>query len=574
MPSSRSMLLRHAIQAEGVVWVLLKQRKQLAKAVGGLGGRLWHGVVAGYPGPATLCGMRRLCAALSLLVLLAAGCTPTYIQEDRTDRRERKLQVQNHVGGTHHRTIVADGKWYQTFSNQLLIIEPTNGRTLGSVECVPFGEGGSLVDLAIDGRTAWVVSDQTSLLEVDITTPAAPSVQAEYTAADLGVEPKLVSLAGGEVWVSGIGGVVRLRDRHRFLTGDPVGRVVQTPVGPAATVRRRIVLVEDGRYMGAATELWPLPPGFGPEGGYLFVLQGNSSAQVGLMTPAFTETASVAVPGLVRRAHVLKDALWVVTDTGMERWMLEDGKFAKPQVIKLKGGRDVDLVRPNIYAVGGTFGRSTYRLAAEGKEEGDTFFNVQREAGLLELAISDKRRVLAGGREGFWLWRIGEDAELTERTTNITSITARSVAPAWGTATLVERPDEKGQGIYRSVKITHDGVTVDYQPDGGPRITSMELVDADVWIGHDRGVDVLRHQLVPLPAEGQPAPANVVGTPSPTGMGIVPVARFRFEGPVLFIFPERIGGGASVVSLHGGFVLIKPIAVGDAPVFKGHGDVK
>jgi len=52
------------------------------------------------------------------------------------------------------------------------------------------------------------------------------------------------------------------------------------------------------------------------------------------------------------------------------------------------------------------------------------------------------------------------------------------------------------------------------------------------------------------------------------------INRWRFEGPVLFIYPERIGGGATMVSLRGGFVLVKPEAVGEAPVFKGRGEVE
>jgi hypothetical protein len=52
------------------------------------------------------------------------------------------------------------------------------------------------------------------------------------------------------------------------------------------------------------------------------------------------------------------------------------------------------------------------------------------------------------------------------------------------------------------------------------------------------------------------------------------VRSFRFEGPPLFIYPERIGGGASVVALHGGFILVKPVAVGEAPVFKGRGEIE
>ncbi len=493
---------------------------------------------------------------------------PQYKAEDRTDRRERVLRIQEHVGGSHHRTMVADGRWYQSFSNQLLIIDPANGTTLGSVDVVPFGEGGFVSDIAVDGSTVWAVSNQTLVVPIDVSVPSRPTLGEAITAKQLGIEPRRVSLAGGEVWVSGEGGVVRLRDGKRFLTGEAVGTVVQTAAGPAASVRRRIVMIEDGRYLGAATELHALPPGFGPDGGYMFVLQGATSAQVGLMTPSFAETTSIAIPGQIRRARILGDKLFLLNETELEHWSLEAGKLVKPSIIKLKGARDVDLISPNIYAVAGTFGRAMYRLERQGNKEGDTFFNVQREPGLLEQAVATRTRIVAGGREGFWLWRLGREAELTDRTTDITSMMDRSVDAAWGSASVVIDKSIPGGQTGTSVAIKHDGVTSIYTPDGAPRISILSLVAGDLWIGHERGLDVLRRQIPGAPP-GTAAPVGEI-----VGAEFRPLHQFRFEGPVLFIFPDPVNGGASVVSLHGGFLLIRPKPIGDAPVFEGRGTIK
>ena len=187
---------------------------------------------------------------------------------------------------------------------------------------------------------------------------------------------------------------------------------------------------------------------------------------------------------------------------------------------------------------------------------------------MLEVAITDGRRVLAGGREGFWLWRIGGEPQITERTTDLTNIASKELAAAWGKARVVTEKVPGGAERGVAVEVSFDGRSMRHVPDGGSRVTAIELIDGDVWIGHDRGIDVLRREEV-LPASIQPKGAE----PAPPATEIRVLHRWTFEGPVQFIYPERVGGGASVVSLHGGFILVKPVAVGEAPSFKGRGEV-
>ena len=527
---------------------------------------------------------RFLVASSAVLAAAFAACTPQYIAEDRTDRRERVLRITQHVGGTHHATVVEGGRWFQTFGNALLAIDVTNGRELGRAEGIPFGEGGSLVDLAVSGDAAWAVSDATALVTFDVSQNAEPRVTDTLDAGDLGIDPRLVSRVGDDVFVSGEGGVVRLRDRARFLDGQAPKHVVGSTVGPVTCVGRRIVRVEDGRYLGAATDLVQLPSGVGPAGGYAFVLQGQNGASVGLMSPAFAEVRHAAVPAFVRRVRVLGDRLFAVTDRFLFAWRIEDGRLVEPEEIALKGGRDLALLKPNHYAVSGSFGRSMYRHKPEDRRDGDHFYNVERQPGMLEVSVADGRRVLAGGREGFWMWRIGGEPELTDKTTDLTTIRDPSLTATWGTARIVT---EKGaDGIERgvAVELRHDGKVHRHEPDGKASVRTIQLVDGDLWVGHERGVDVLRREEVAGPAAaGDASPARAPAAkaaiadgkaPPPVAAQVVVKHRWRFEGPVQFIYPERIGGGASMVSLHGGFVLAKPEAVGDAPVFKGRGDVK
>ena len=506
------------------------------------------------------------------VVLAAAGaCTPRYVAEDRTDRREKALRIEQHVGGTHHATCVAGGRLFQTFGNELLVVDVTNGRELGRTEGVAFGAGGPLSDLVVEGDRAFAVSSATALVEFDVSGNGDPAVVASVASDSLGLEPQLVSVVDGEAYVSGAGGVVRLSDRTRYLTGTSPMHVVPSAAGLVTCSGRKIVALEDGRYLGAATALSDLPEGIGPKDGFAFVLQGSNGASVGLMGPAFAEVARASVPALVRRLRVCGDRLFAVTDRFLYTWRIDGAALVDHEEIPLKGGRDIALIRPNHYAVCGTFGRAMYRHRSEDRRDGDTFYNVERQAGMLEVAVTDGRRILAGGREGFWLWRIGGEAELSDRTTDLTTMLDHDLSAAWGSVHLVKEkgPDGTERGV--AVEVRHAGGTFRHEPDGNPRIFSIELVDGDVWVGHERGLDVLRRSEAAAPVPAKPG-ARAGTAPAVTRVDVL--HRWRFEGPVLFIYPERIGGGAAMVSLHGGFVLAKPAPVGDAPVFKGRGEIE
>lgn len=516
----------------------------------------------------------RSAAALALVVL--AACTPQYVREDRTDRRPRELQVVQHAGGTHHVLHAEGTRWIQAFGHRVLAIDVTNGRELGRVDAVEFGTGGSVVDLAVAGDHAFAVADGTALVEIDVSDASSPSVVRTVPAAELGVTPRRVSCTPGDVWVSGPDGVVRLSDRVVFMKGSPVGRVVSTPAGPVGIAGRRIVTIPEGRYLGAATDLSPLPAGAGPAGGFSFVLQGSNGATVGLMTAAFAEASHKAVPGVVRSVRVLGDRLFAINDRTIHTWRIDGLQLTDGEEIPLRGGRDIGLLRPNNYAVCGSFGRAMYRHRAEGRREADSFYNVDRQPGLLEVAVSDGRRVLAGGREGFWMWRVGSDPEITDKTTELVTAVDPEVAAAWGTARILTEKDASGTAVRRAVEIKHGPATDRHVPEGSQYVTCIALVDGDLWVGHDRGLDVLRRvDVAPeLDEKGRPKPPTDESRAREAAGRIELRKAFRFEGPPLYVYPERIGGGAAVVTLHGGFVLVKPVAVGEAPVFEGRGDVE
>ena len=596
VPPGACVLLRYSVHAERVARLTGVQFQELRKARRGGGVVLpWvhtrQTITSGYAAQ-----MRSLLARSALISLVAIGfaavlssCAPQYINEDRTDRREKELRIQQHTGGTHHSTVVDNGRWFQTFGNELLTIDTTNGRELGRADGVVFGEGGSLVDLVVSGDSAWAISDLTSLITFDVSDNSDPKRLSAISAEELGIQPRLVSRVGNEMYVSGKGGAVRVSDRKRFLEGESPVHIVASAGGPVTCTGRKIVSLEDGRYLGAASALLPMPPGVGSPGGFAFLLQGKNGASVGVMSAVFSETDQAAIPARVRRIRMCGDRLFAVTDKLLFTWRVDGLKLVDPEEIPLKGGRDIDLIRPNHYAVAGTFGRAMYRHRSEDRRIGDTFYNVERQPGLLEVAVTDGRRVLAGGREGFWLWRIGGEPALTDKTTDLTTIMGAERSAAWGSAHIVEEKNADGISVGTCVEIKHDGAVERYEPDGSPHITAIEFIDGDLWVGHELGLDVLRREEVLEPEDAEVNAASAQGTTSAAKKAqldengkplrqfvgkISPIRSWRFEGPVLFIYPERLGGGGSIVSLHGGFMLLKQTAIGDTPVFTGRGEVQ
>ena len=82
----------------------------------------------------------------------------------------------------------------------------------------------------------------------------------------------------------------------------------------------------------------------------------------------------------------------------------------------------------------------------------------------------------------------------------------------------------------RAVLSTPEGRAVYDEPDEA-KLHCIVAVDGRFWLGHQRGITVLRGR--------DPDPTAVMG-------------RLRLDGPVRFIFPLLGGGGAVYVSESGG----------------------
>lgn len=461
------------------------------------------------------------------------GCETTYAPRQTLDLRPRVLEVLDHHGGTRRVSLVRDGVWYQSYGPSIEIIDGTDGLRISQLESAPWGEIPAISDLVIAGDELVAVHARDRVVRYSLENPRRPAFIEEILAADLGIDPLLLSVEGDRIWVSGDGGTTPLDApglvELSWLPGDDfIGRVVETSQGLAAPVGRRILALDDGRYLGAATDLRPLvgevADRVDPEGGFAFLFAGSEATTIGILGPDLRQRDQRVFPATVHAVRVFGGRLWAVMPTEIVTWPIEElGRLGSPQFIPVKGARDIAELRDNYYGVGGTFGRAIYRFKADSNGDADEFLAVERSPGRLERAVTDGRRVLAGGIEGNWLYRIGGSIELSDRPLRTTTGQVDAVTLAWGEAAI----EDEG----RSVRISPIGVepVVWTSPSGGIAYTLATAAE-HVWIGHEHGVVVFGFR------DG----------------ALVEAGRIVVEGPVAWLFRPRVGDEVAFVSVFGG----------------------
>ncbi len=511
---------------------------------------------------------------LAALPILGTGCssdpagTPIIDEEEaKLDRLPRTMRVSSAFGGAHRRMLVEGNTWYQTFANRVLLLDSQTGTQMSEVELAPRGTSGPAADLALRGSSLFVVLEDDAVVELDVSTPRTPRFVARWARPELGIAPRRIARLGEELLVSGDGGVIRLADAPaegtsrdeegrivppvppaRMLDGMVVGTVVAAEGGAVGCVGRRILRISDGAYLGAASMLIPVPTEYG--GGFAFALQASEGAEVGLMGANFRERSSSAVRGTVHAIRICDERFIAVTDTEATTWKLEltpgpdtvsqgEGfQLGTSLSVAVRGARDVGKIKRNRFAVAGSFGRALYRYLPEGDKPGDTFYWTERMPGRLDVAVTDRRRILAAGVEGSWMYLIGESAELVEREISTPDAQSPTAEVAWGTASCDERREE--------VLFRIGDRTVGYRPSRGGLVSTLAAADGRIWIGHDQGIDVVGYDAI----RGE----------------IVAEDRIVLAGPMIGIFPNRVGGGVSYVSRFDGFGVIRPMRIDQPPV--------
>jgi len=438
------------------------------------------------------------------------------------------LRITHHVGGRHERTILHGGLWYQTFGRELLVIEPAEGSIISRVPLRAIGESGAATDMVIHGEALFAVLEDDGIAELSLADPRRPVVTDFIDAARLGVRPRRLSIAEGEVYVSGVGGIVRLDTGEVvFQQDDDAGRVVTSNWGPVTTVGRRIYRLRDGEYIGSASELLPLPVGSALPGAFAFIRHGEEGASVGLMHGDLREVdaqkATVRLDAPVHRVRVLDDRVWVVSEEEIRGYVMRADELRPAFVIRVGGARDVDVLDDNHLAIAGTFGRGIWRLWEDEHGPGASWAFLHREPGGLTWAQFDGRQVLAGGGGVAWLYAAESGVQPASEEDRPAARPALR-ATAIGAAAHIAEDDR------RAVLSTPEGRAVYDEPDEA-KLHCIVAVDGRFWLGHERGITVLRGR--------DPDPTAVMG-------------RLRLDGPVRFIFPLLGGGGAVYVSEFGG----------------------
>jgi hypothetical protein len=77
-------------------------------------------------------------------------------------------------------------------------------------------------------------------------------------------------------------------------------------------------------------------------------------------------------------------------------------------------------------------------------------------------------------------------------------------------------------------------------------VSTLAAADGRIWIGHDHGIDVIGFN----PATGE----------------LVAEDRILLSGPIIAIYPNRVGGGVSYVARFDGFGVVRPVPITDPPI--------
>jgi hypothetical protein len=468
-----------------------------------------------------------LLIGLTVIAAIGPGCAGP-VRRPADESPAPVLRITHHVGGRHERMLFHEGLWYQAFGGELLVLDPAEGTTIARIAPERLPGLAPITDMLIRDDRLFLIIEDEGLAELSLADPRRPEMIEFIDADRLRIRPRCLSLAAGEIFISGVGGIVRLSDGEIVFRRDAdTGRVVTSNWGLVTTIGRRIHRLRDGEYIGSASELIPLPVGSSLPGSFAFIRRGEQRASIGLMHGDLREVdarrMTVELDSPVHRARILEDRIWVITGEEIRIYEARDGELRVAMIVPVRGARDLQMIDENHLAIAGTFGRGVWRLRDDASDAAGEWTYLDREPSALTWASFDGRHVLVGGEHGAWLYALESEAHPVDGSS------PADVMPQRGAVTVgaMARIDDDGRRLEVSAS---EGEFVYVEPDGAS-LHCLAAVDGRFWVGHDRGITVLRG--------GKRDPTAVIG-------------RLRIDGPVRFIFPLLEGGGAAWVSEFGG----------------------
>jgi hypothetical protein len=470
------------------------------------------------------------------------------------------LKVSHQVGGTNERALVHKAVWLGTSGPSLLVVDPHRAMARRTVPLGPLGQTGPATDMIVVNDQLFVVVEDDAVVQLTLDDPLAPRIVRTMTAETLGIKPRSFSLIDGTLYVCGHGGVVRLPESIRVMTSSDLVNCVAMVNGTLiACVGRQALRVDDGRFVGSASTLMDCSTELGADRALVFTRRGAQGSLVGLMTPELrevdTSSATVGFGDVVRRVTCFDGRLWVVRDTGISCYRLVDNRLDDLQYIDVLGARDVARLDGNHLAIVGVFGRAVYRINADSSGPGHTFVQAEREASGLSHAMTDGQRVLAGSGNTAWMYQINARAEITNKPMQPAPPPAREASTVEATARL----SDDGATLH----FTSNDFTWAYSESDGLRMTTVTAVDGDFWIGHDRGLTVLRSTRPTTDEEMEAIEKNPALAPT---QPFKVIGRVRLPGSVNYLYPLLVGGGAAYVSEFGGFGVVTLVEEPVAPL--------
>jgi len=493
---------------------------------------------------------------LAILVMGLEGCVETYKPAKSPRPRTELLSVQHHAGGTHYRMLVENGVWYQLMGWELLVIDPKTGRVSFREDLADPGSSGPAIDMILDGDELLVVLEDSGVVRLTLDDPRRPWQEETSTSGQLGIRPRGIVQVGRERLVFGEGGVVDLDTGRRLVKVE--GEVTSVDKGEDGLVYcldRRIHRVSDDEFVGSANRLQSVQGLTADDPRrHVFVRNERNGSLVGFMGADFREIDAqqwtVPLPGSTTRVHQYGERLVVVSSLAVRIYRIDPDGLHLDEEIAIVGAVDAAMPDEDQINLAGEFGRGTWRLQDDLEGSRRTFAMYHPEPAGLDRAVSDGRNILADSPRGMWMYRIGDKAvQVTIDDIDFPEPIREAVMLDWtfriigdGTEIEVDTP----VGVDRLVA------------PGGGHFRCVATADNVVWIGHDRGIIMVR-----LPTEGITVPSGWDSMTDEDRMstGIGPLdgmtkLSVRLDGPVFFLEPLMLGGGVAYVSGSGGFGII------------------